>query len=68
MSYTEILKTMGISETILTEKEYTEAVEYSRRKAKLTGQNEDYVRLLLPDVIKEKLFSRFTVNLAIARS
>lgn len=67
MSYTEILKTMGISEAILTEKEYTEAVEYSRRKAKLAGQNEDYVGLLLPDVIKERLFSRFTVNLAMAR-
>ena len=40
------------------------ALMRAKRKAELAGMNEDYARLVLPDVIKEMRFSRFTVELA----
>lgn len=63
MGYLEILKKMGLSGEQLTEDEYEKALKYARRKAELNGKDEDYIPLLLPDVIKERLFSRFTVEL-----
>ena len=61
MEYQEILKKMGLPEDVLTEDEYKDALEYAGRKAKLTGHDEGYIPLLLPDVIKERLFSQFTI-------
>lgn len=66
MGYVEILKEMGLTEENLPENEYEDALKYARRKAKLTGHDEGYIPLLLPDVIKERLFSRFTIDLAMA--
>lgn len=48
----------------LTETEMETALMRAKRKAELAGMNEDYARLVLPDVIKEMRFSRFTVELA----
>ena len=64
VGYVEILKEMGLTEENLPENEYEDALKYARRKAKLTGHDEGYIPLLLPDVIKERLFSRFTIDLA----
>ena len=66
MEYAEILKELGLAEEILPESEYEEALEYARRKARLTGHDEGYIPLLLSDVIKERLFSRFTIDLSMA--
>lgn len=66
MGYMEILKEMGLTEESLSENEYEDALRHARRKAKLTGQAESYIPLLLPDVIRERLFSRFTMGLAMA--
>lgn len=37
----------------ITESDYNSLVQYARRKAQLTGEGEEYVTLLLPDVIRE---------------
>lgn len=42
----------------LTDKEYGYNISYARRKAKACGKGEDYIQILLPDVIKEYIFRR----------
>ena len=46
---------------VLDDEEYLSLVTYARRKAEVSGKGEDYIPLLLPDVIKEHFF-RLAIN------
>ena len=46
---------------ILTDVQFLENVQYARRKAALSGKGEEYLPLLLPDVIREYFF-RMALN------
>ena len=43
----------------LSDSEFTDMVEYARKKAKVAGKDESYLPLLLPDVIEEYYFRMF---------
>lgn len=64
MDYMAVLKEMGLTGDTLSEDEFDRAVELAKRKVKLSGRDENYISLLLPDVIKEWLFNRTLFNLA----
>ena len=42
--------------------EFSCLVEYAKRKAKIAGKDENYIPILLPDMVKEYFF-RMGVNL-----
>lgn len=43
--------------------EFSCLLEYAKKKAAVTGKNEDYLQYLLPDIVKEYFF-RMAVNMA----
>ena len=42
--------------------EFSCLIEYAKRKAKIAGRDEEYIAILLPDVVKEYLF-RMAINM-----
>lgn len=46
----------------LTDQEYADALEYAERKSDMTGHDRSYVLLLLPDVIYEQEYSRWSLE------
>lgn len=53
VEYQEIRTELEADGFRLDDEEYTEAVNYARRKAKSSGKDESYMPYLLPDVIRE---------------
>ena len=56
--YTEIEAILEADGRGITPEEYAALVEYAHRKAASAGEDESYVTLLLPDVIREYLFRK----------
>lgn len=54
--YADIRERMEESGYSLADGEFTELVDFARRKAEIAGKDESYVPLLLPDVIRERAF------------
>lgn len=65
--YPDIRRQLEDDGLILTDEEYAYNLSYARRKAQVCGKGEDYIPLLLPDVIKEFLFSRYINAVSMAR-
>ena len=67
MEYPEIKEQMERQGYQMTDEEFSEHLAYARRKAEVVGKQEDYIPLLLPDVIKEhymrKAINSFTMGL-----
>lgn len=63
MQYRELLQEMNLSEEILPEDEFNRLLRYAERKAELNHKPKSYVELLLPDVVREHLFSRITIQI-----
>lgn len=59
-SYQEVMELMGLKKGQLSEDDYLRAVMITRKKAQ--GKGAWYREILLPDVIKEMLFSRWTAE------
>ena len=53
VEYQEIRTELEADGFRLDDEEYTEAVNYARRKAKSSGKDESYMPYVLPDVIRE---------------
>lgn len=53
VEYQEIRAELEADGFRLDDEEYTEAVNYARRKAESSGKDESYMPYLLPDVIRE---------------
>lgn len=68
MTRLELCRELGVADEDISQQEYTEALRYTTRKAALAGKDESYVDLLLPDVVKERAFSRLTMILYIEMS
>lgn len=62
--YAEIRKQMEEQGYKISDEEFEQALIYTRLKAKRVGKKEDYLPLLLPDVIKEVLYNRLVNELA----
>lgn len=61
--YREVRENMEKEGYRLQEDEYEKILEYTKRKAKRAGKDENYLPLLLPDVIREYFFRAY-INLA----
>lgn len=59
--YQDIRKDMEADGYPLEDEQFSDLVEYARRKARGAGKDETYIPLLLPDVIRE-WFVRNAVN------
>ena len=62
LGYTEILERMGLETVQLSEEDYLRAVLFTVKKARRAGKGAWYVEILLPDVIREMIFSRYTAE------
>lgn len=51
----------------LSEAEYQSVVEYAKRKAEISGKDESYLMVLIPDVIKESLYNSYVTNISVMR-
>lgn len=65
--YPEIRKRLEAQGLVLTDEEYAEQVRYARRKCEVNGKGEDYMPLLLPDVIKEYLMRSYINMVTMAK-
>jgi len=61
MQYAEIREALERKGYILQDAEYNELVQYARRKASVAGNDESYIPLLLPDVVREH-YMRTAIN------
>lgn len=60
----EQLKKDGI---MLSGAEYQSIVEYAKRKAEISGKDESYLMVLIPDVIKECFYNSYVTNISAMR-
>lgn len=51
----------------LSEAEYQSVVEYAKRKAEISGKDESYLMVLIPDVIKECFYNSYVTNISAMR-
>lgn len=68
MNYESVMNEMKIPAGAISREEFEELKKYTERKAKLNKKPDWYVELLLPDVIRERLFNRALNNLQIRRA
>lgn len=66
VEYQEIRAELEADGFRLDDEEYTEAVNYARRKAKSSGKDESYMPYLLPDVIREWIIRKAINSVTIA--
>lgn len=57
-SYIKVRRDLEKRGAAVTDEQFTWCVQYARQKARSAGLGEDYVILLLPDVIMEDIFRR----------
>lgn len=68
MNYESVMNEMKIPAGAISREEFEELKKYAERKAKLNNKPDWYVELLLPDVIRERLFNLALNNLQIRRA
>ena len=66
VEYQEIRTELEADGFRLDDEEYTEAVNYARRKAKSSGKDESYMPYLLPDVIREWIIRKAINSVTLA--
>lgn len=60
--YSHVRKQFENDGIILSDDEFSYILNYTKRKAKVNGKQEDYIPLLLPDVMREFIISKY-INL-----
>lgn len=61
IEYPEIREQMRSKGYEMSDQEWADHIAYARRKAEVAGKSEDYLPLLLPDVVKEH-YIRTAIN------